>query len=159
MQCDHGAGRGGLPKSDVGDDAAAAEDADAVLPAAGEGRDAVDDVRAGADLQNVASEGVRAFLGDDDGRFGLVLGAGRAAARAATAAAALDHLVAGGLVVGVAAVVVVLVATFVVVVAVGILSEGRIGGVPELEGRWRGIHSHVLRPPPVCHLNSKNRKK
>ncbi|PON55449.1 hypothetical protein PanWU01x14_187640 [Parasponia andersonii] len=74
-----------MAERDVGDGAAPAEDADASLAAPGEVRHALGDVGAVGDLHDVAPEGVRAVPGDEDGRLGLVLGAGRTAPRPARA--------------------------------------------------------------------------
>lgn len=86
MEGEHPAGCGGLTESDVGHNPAPAEDGDSDVAALGEGRDAFVDVGAAADFEDVAAEGVRAFLGDDDGRLGLVLGTGRSAPGAASGA-------------------------------------------------------------------------
>jgi hypothetical protein len=72
-------GAGGLPDRDVGDGAGAAEDADADLAPAGEPRDAVDDVAAGGDLQDVGAQRARALPRDDHRRLRLVLGSRGAA--------------------------------------------------------------------------------
>lgn len=73
-----------MPESDVGDGAAAAENADTALAAAGEGGDAVHDVAAVGDLHDVRSQGVGAVPRDDDRRLRLVLGSGGPAARPAS---------------------------------------------------------------------------
>lgn len=85
LESSDGARSGGLAESNVGDGAGAAEDANAALAAAGEVGDGVGDVGAAGDLHDVAAESVGAVTGDDDGGFGFVLGAGRAATRAARA--------------------------------------------------------------------------
>jgi hypothetical protein len=72
-------GAGGLPDRDVGDGAGAAEDADADLAPAREPRDAVDDVAAGGDLQDVGAQRARALPRDDHRRLRLVLGSRGAA--------------------------------------------------------------------------------
>lgn len=86
MQGDNGgAGRGGLAESDSDDGASTAEDGNAALAAASEASDAIGDVCAAGDFHDVATESVGAVAGDEDGGFGFVLGAGRAATRAARA--------------------------------------------------------------------------
>lgn len=70
---------GRLTQSDVGDGSGAGEDNEADVLAAAESRDGVDDVASAGDFQNVRAHGGLRIPGYDDGRFGLVLGAGRAA--------------------------------------------------------------------------------
>lgn len=62
-----------MPEGDVGDNAAAAENGDAPVAALGEGGDAVGHIAAGADLEDVATEGIGAFFCDDDRGFWFVL--------------------------------------------------------------------------------------
>nr|GMD59315.1 hypothetical protein CR513_12692 [Ipomoea batatas] len=73
---DDGAGRRRLPESDVGDGAAAAENADAALAAGGEAGNAVLNIAAVGYFHDVGSEGVGAVTCDDDRRLRLVLRAG-----------------------------------------------------------------------------------
>lgn len=70
---------GRLTQSDVGDGSGAGEDDEADVLAAAESRDGVDDVASAGDFQNVRAHGGLRVPGYDDGWFGLVLGAGRAA--------------------------------------------------------------------------------
>ncbi|CAL9145965.1 unnamed protein product [Musa hybrid cultivar] len=85
VEGDDRAGRGGLAERDVGDRAGAAEHADAALLAAGEVGDGLGDVGAARDLHDVATEGVGAVAGDEDGGLGFVLGPRGAATGAAGA--------------------------------------------------------------------------
>lgn len=74
----HRRARGGrLADGDVGDGAAAAEDADAALAAAREVGDALRHVGAAGHLHHVAAEGVRAVPGHEDRRLRFVLRTGR----------------------------------------------------------------------------------
>ena len=73
----------GMTDADVGDAPGGAEHAHAHLAATREPGDAVDDVAAGGDLQDVGAQGAGAVTGDDHGRLGLVLGPRGAATRAA----------------------------------------------------------------------------
>lgn len=135
MQCDDGTWRSRLPESDIGDDATTTEDADAVLSPASEGPHAVDDVGAAADLQDMATKCIWAFLGDDYGWLGLVLGARWPATGSAATAAAFDSLLAYGLLLGVAAV-------FVFVALVG--SVVVVGVAAATVGVVLAIHEFLL---------------
>lgn len=74
VEADDRAGGRRLPERHVGDGAAAAEDADASLPATGVSRDALPDVAAAGDLDQVRPQRVGAVPRYDDGRLRLVLG-------------------------------------------------------------------------------------
>lgn len=77
MERDDGSSSGGLAEADIGDGAATAEDADPALAAARVGGDAVEDVGAASDLEDVRSERVGALPRDYHRRFRLVLGSRR----------------------------------------------------------------------------------
>lgn len=80
MQGNHSSCRGWLPQADIGDGAAAAENTDPALASPRVRGNAVEDVTAVADLENMSSESVCTFSCYDDRRLGLVFGSGRAAA-------------------------------------------------------------------------------
>ena len=84
MERDDGSGRGWLPQADVGDGAAAAEDADPALAPPRVGGDAVEDVAAASHLEDVGAERVGALPRNDDRRLRLVLGPRRPTPRAAS---------------------------------------------------------------------------
>ncbi|GAB2274086.1 hypothetical protein Dimus_008856 [Dionaea muscipula] len=73
VEGDDGAGGCGLAKGDVGDGAGAAHDANTPLSSPGESGDAVHDVGAVGDLDDVSLECVGAVSGDDDRWLWLVL--------------------------------------------------------------------------------------
>lgn len=148
VKSDNSTGSSGLTKSDVGDGAAAAEDADAALTPASELGDGFGDVGSAGNLHDVAAEGVGAVSGDKDGGFGLIFGAGRAAAGPAGADVDLAFL---GLLGGV--VVVVVIAGGVVDGEIGVafaelmmMSSGR--GVGCCSSRVRVYYSRQPHPHP-----------
>ena len=91
MKRDDGAGRRRLPEADIGDGAATAEDADPTLAPPRVGGDAVEDVGAAGDFEDVSPQRVGALSGDDDWRLRFVLGA-----RGAAPGAAADDVAASG---------------------------------------------------------------
>ncbi|WVZ22851.1 hypothetical protein V8G54_001395, partial [Vigna mungo] len=74
VERDDSASSGRLAEADIGDGAAAAEDADPALAAARVGGDAVEYVGAASDLEDVRSESVGALPRDYHRRLRLVLG-------------------------------------------------------------------------------------
>lgn len=80
MKGNHGSCSGRLPQADIGDCAAAAENTDPALAAPRVSGNAVEDVAAVADLQNMRSQSVCTLSSYDDRRLGLVFRSGRAAA-------------------------------------------------------------------------------
>jgi len=160
VEGDDSGGRGGLSESDVGNNAAAAEDRHAAVAAVGEGGDALRDVAAAGDFQDVAAERVGAFFGYDNRRLGLVLGPGRPATWPPTTASRLRTFVASEVLVLVVSVVPVDLFLRGVGVGVGVAvaAIGRssirvvVVVVIVLHQLLLSDHSHIPSPPPIRHV-------
>jgi len=156
VEGDDSGGRGGLSESDVGDNAAAAEDRHASVAAVGEGGDALRDVAAAGDFQHVASERVGAFFGYDNRRLGLVLGPGRPSTWPPTAASGLRTFVASEVLVLVVPVVPADLFLRGVGVGVGVavaaIGRSSIRVVIVLHQLLLSNHPHIPSPPAVGHV-------
>ena len=73
MKSDNPTGCCRLPESNIVHNTTSAKDRNTSMAAMRESGNALHDVTAGADFQDMAVERIRAFFGDDNGRFWFVL--------------------------------------------------------------------------------------